>query len=64
MHGLTVNFRKMLQMTNTIPGKEMGQDGNLHFVRVSPSFPTLISLRYHYVRNVLGPIVGIGFWPS
>jgi len=64
MHDLTVNFRKMLQITNTIPGKEMGRMGTCIFIRVSPSFPTLISLRYHYVRNVLGPIVRIGFWPS
>ncbi len=36
MHDLTVNFLKMLQITNTTLGKDINQDGNLHFYPRKP----------------------------
>jgi len=36
MHDLTVNFLKMLQITNTALKQDMNQDGNLHFYPRKP----------------------------
>lgn len=46
MHDLTVNFRKMLQITNTALKAETNQDGNLHFYprRPKPSDAEIIAL--------------------
>ena len=36
MHDLTVNFQKMLQITNSALKQDMNQDGNLHFYPRKP----------------------------
>ncbi len=54
MHDLTVNFRKMLQITNTIPGKEMGQDGNLHFYPRKPKLSDADIIALSLCQECLG----------
>ena len=36
MHYLTVNFQKMLQITNSTLKEDVNQDGNLHFYPRKP----------------------------
>ncbi|MDB5008435.1 MAG: hypothetical protein JWP45_2828 [Mucilaginibacter sp.] len=61
MHDLTVNFQKMLQITNSALKQDINQMETCIFIHVSPSFLTLRSLHCHCVRNTWESIVRIGF---
>ncbi|WP_252788346.1 hypothetical protein [Mucilaginibacter flavidus] len=62
MHDLTVNFQKMLQITNSVLKQDINQDGNLHFYPRKPSFQILKSLHFHFARNAWVAIARIGFY--
>lgn len=50
MHDLTVDFQKMLHITNSALKQDIKQDGNLHFYPRKPKLSNTEIIALHYAR--------------